>query len=171
MDDRHPLYGHQPAHPCLPSRNSILSSTVPLTISSESTRITLWQKEWEKLSDKAVEWSRRGIIPSAELASSLNYKWHTWQSLNRLQVGFGRCNFLMKSLGLYTTTFVYVRRSKPWIISWDALQHHNALHKIRQYQHQHRWPVQNTGRRPYRRLAWRHDEEEEFQNTKWFVIL
>ena len=95
-DPRHPLNGQHRAKQRLPSRNSFLDSTEPLTTSKQDARTTLCVEEWNALDNRSTEWRDRGIIPNECLASSTEEPWSTWRSLNRLRVQKGRYRAMMK---------------------------------------------------------------------------
>jgi hypothetical protein len=102
LDNRHPLYGHLPTRPRLPSRSSFMKCTEPLTTSKEAARSTMWMAEMQS-HPRADEWRQCGILSEEQIANGIECSWPTWKSINRLRVGKGRCHALMNSWGLCAT--------------------------------------------------------------------
>ena len=81
-DDRHSLFGHNPAIKRLKSRHSFLTSVQPIDFSPKTVRVNYWRK---RLREKAhIDL----VNQNEELARGYDSPWLTWRSLNRLRTGY-----------------------------------------------------------------------------------
>ena len=89
----HPLFNCTPAKKRLKSRRSFLHSTESLDGPTNSERITLWSNHLQSVTRQV------SIGPSESLPPGSSQEWPTWQCLNRLRSGIGRCKVLMQKWG------------------------------------------------------------------------
>lgn len=83
LDERHPLYAHEPPAPRLKSRNNFIKSTNPLTDSKSATKEAMWK---QRLTDNNIPtWN-----PTESLPEGSQLDWKTWKSLNRIRCQMGR---------------------------------------------------------------------------------
>lgn len=100
--ERHLLYGIQPAHQRLKSRQSFLRSTEDY----EEPRANV--DLWEKTSNQ--HW----MEPKEQLAPGSDENWETWRALNRLRTGTARSGALLPSgATMWTPTSANVEHYKP----------------------------------------------------------
>jgi len=97
-DPHHPLYGARPLRSWFKSRRGFLMSVEPLSESSESTCIKLWQGKFKD----AQPYNIIGKIME-ELTTGGDEDWGEWRCLNRLRVGVGMTKAWMKQYGYLRT--------------------------------------------------------------------
>ena len=88
---RHLLHQHSATQKQFSSRRSFLDTTKALETTPTVARTTEWQNKWSSLGSQTIQWEERGITPDKCLATGHDQPWAVWKTLNRLQVGEGRC--------------------------------------------------------------------------------
>ena len=93
---KHVMFNQEPARSRLKSRKSFLATFEPLSQSSASTRLQMWQ---ERLATEStnIELPVKEVLPPGSDAP-----WKEWRCLNRLRSGKGRCRALMHRWGFST---------------------------------------------------------------------
>ncbi|XP_030765762.1 uncharacterized protein LOC115889826 [Sitophilus oryzae] len=87
--ERHLLYGIQPAHQRLKSRQSFLRSTEDYE--EPRTNVDLWEKTSNQ------HW----MEPKEQLAPGSDENWETWRALNRLRTGTARSRDTLAKWGYH----------------------------------------------------------------------
>ena len=89
-DERHPMYGHEPAKSRLKSRKSFLAAVEP--DGELNTRETLWQDRVALLPST----TSMALLAREELPPGNESSWAEWKCLNRLRSGKGRCKVTLQ---------------------------------------------------------------------------
>ena len=94
-DTRYPLYNHVPAYRLAPRENFLKSVELLSTSTSESMRVTMWEKRFSfQISHQFHQWHSLPV-KNFRLPAGAEGMWAEWKCLNRLRIDMGRCKVLL----------------------------------------------------------------------------